>query len=135
MPPSPSVPFLMRVPHRRPSLRAAACSSWWSWQWKGEPPYAPHPKDGTRMSALPGQCREVASLCHNLGPCLRFSISPSFSCTVFAYGQTGSGKTYTLMGPLGQVPRWHPVIGQVLMWCDPLTSWHLLRVMPQGCWG
>uniref|UniRef100_A0A8C9EW39 Kinesin motor domain-containing protein n=1 Tax=Pavo cristatus TaxID=9049 RepID=A0A8C9EW39_PAVCR len=28
-----------------------------------------------------------------------------FSCTVFAYGQTGSGKTYTLMGPLGQVPR------------------------------
>ncbi|POI33353.1 hypothetical protein CIB84_002893 [Bambusicola thoracicus] len=37
-----------------------------------------------------------------LGPCLRLSISLSFSCTVFAYGQTGSGKTYTLMGPLGQ---------------------------------
>lgn len=77
------------------------------------PPYTPtlNP-DGTRMSALLGWCREVASLCHSLGPCLRLSISLSFSCTVFAYGQTGSGKTYTLMGPLGQVPRWHPVVGQ-----------------------
>uniref|UniRef100_A0A8D0FQ81 Kinesin-like protein n=1 Tax=Strix occidentalis caurina TaxID=311401 RepID=A0A8D0FQ81_STROC len=53
-------------------------------------------------SALPRPCREVASLCHCLGPCLRLSIFPSFSCTVFAFGQTGSGKTYTLMGPLAQ---------------------------------
>uniref|UniRef100_A0A8C3JQ84 Kinesin-like protein n=1 Tax=Calidris pygmaea TaxID=425635 RepID=A0A8C3JQ84_9CHAR len=44
----------------------------------------------------------MASQCHRLGPCLRLSIFPSFSCTVFAFGQTGSGKTYTLMGPLPQ---------------------------------
>lgn len=57
------------------------------------------------MFALPGLCREVASLCHRLVPRLTLGIFPSFSCTVFAFGQTGSGKTYTLMGPLVQVQR------------------------------
>lgn len=65
-----------------------------------------HPTSGLSGAfALPGLCREVASLCHRLRPCLMLSIFHSFSCTVFAFGQTGSGKTYTLMGPLAQVRR------------------------------
>lgn len=76
----------------------------------GEPLAAPKPSSQPIPGlsggfALPGLCREVASLCHRLLLCLTLSIFHSFSCTVFAFGQTGSGKTYTLMGPLGQVQR------------------------------
>ncbi|OXB58106.1 hypothetical protein ASZ78_012511, partial [Callipepla squamata] len=60
---------------------------------------------GTSQEAVfegSGMRQLVELAVEGLGPRLKLSVSPSFSCTVFAYGQTGSGKTYTLMGPLGQ---------------------------------